>query len=220
MLPEKRVALKHIAENLWTAEEPFRLLGAEMGTRMTIMRLENDALLLHSPIRFSNSLKAELNQLGQVSTIMTPNAFHGKFTQEWCSAYSNAQYFPAKKTSKYTTRFTRLLSDLASDAFAPDIEMHHVQGVPLAKESIFLHRPSRTLVLTDMAFHIGTDIDWRTRVFCKLNGAYNRFGPSRMMRSFIRNREQFRSSLLTILEWDFDRMIMSHGNIIQSNAST
>lgn len=53
------VVLQEINEpehGLWTFHQPLSVLGAEIGTRMTVIRLENGGLLVHSPIRLTADL--------------------------------------------------------------------------------------------------------------------------------------------------------------------
>ncbi len=49
----------------------------------------------------------------------------------------------------------------------------------------------------------------------KLNGGFDRFGPTRLlMLWFVRDRKAFETSIREVLEWDFDRIVMSHGEIV------
>ncbi|MCP4906974.1 MAG: hypothetical protein GY910_18525, partial [bacterium] len=70
--------------------------------------------------------------------------------------------------------------------------------------------------MTDLAFNIRESDSLIARMFLRANGVLGRFGPSRMFRSFIRDRAAARESLDRILAWDFDRVVMSHGVILQS----
>jgi hypothetical protein len=56
----------------------------------------------------------------------------------------------------------------------------------------------------------------RARLFHWLVGAApGRFGPHRLIRAGIRDRAAARRSLERILEWDFDRVVMSHGAVLE-----
>jgi hypothetical protein len=46
-------------------------------------------------------------------------------------------------------------------------------------------------------------------------GATGRFGPHRPVRSMIRERAAARGSLSKILDWDFDRVIVTHGEVLE-----
>ena len=75
---------------------------------------------------------------------------------------------------------------------------------------------SRTLILTDLAFNISAERFGGARLFYWLVGAGGRFGPHRIIRYGIRDRRAARASLERILEWDFDRVIVSHGDVLES----
>ena len=47
-------------------------------------------------------------------------------------------------------------------------------------------------------------------------GAAGRFGPHRMVRAFIRDRRAARESVDRLLRWDFDRVIVSHGDVLET----
>jgi glyoxylase-like metal-dependent hydrolase (beta-lactamase superfamily II) len=46
-------------------------------------------------------------------------------------------------------------------------------------------------------------------------GSYRRFGPSRFDPLLIRDRAAARLSLERILAWDFDRVILAHGDVVE-----
>ncbi len=52
-----------------------------------------------------------------------------------------------------------------------------------------------------------------TRLAFRALRAYDRFGPSILERLLIRDRTAARKSLERILEWDFDRVIVAHGEV-------
>ena len=56
------------------------------------------------------------------------------------------------------------------------------------------------------------------KFFYKLNLIYRRFGPSRIFKFvFAKNRSKVKDSVRKLLSWDFDRVIMNHGEILSTN---
>ena len=45
--------LKQIAPALWEVDEPMKVLGMALGHRMTVARLPDGSLWLHSPVAYS-----------------------------------------------------------------------------------------------------------------------------------------------------------------------
>ena len=81
---------------------------------------------------------------------------------------------------------------------------------------MFLHRASRTLLLTDISFNLRNVDSATARFLLGLLGAYGHFGPSRLGRSLMRDRAAVRKSIDRILRWDFDRVTVTHGEIVET----
>ena len=90
--------------------------------------------------------------------------------------------------------------------------------MPRLNEVVFLHRASRTLILTDLAFNLGSDMPWLSRVMLRINDCYDCFGTSRILRTTFKDRAAIRTSLDRILAWDFDRLVLSHGRNVDTGA--
>jgi hypothetical protein len=72
------------------------------------------------------------------------------------------------------------------------------------------------LVLTDLVFNVPADRPWGIPFFSRLLGVGGRFGPSKLGRLLIRDKQAARESLAKIMRWDFDRVIVAHGRIVGS----
>ena len=74
---------------------------------------------------------------------------------------------------------------------------------------------SRTLLLTDLAMNFGDAATGITSLWLRLMGIRGRFGVSRLIRRAVRDRAAARESLDAILAWDFERVIVTHGVVLQ-----
>ena len=103
--------LHSIADDLWVAEQPLRYLGVALTTRMTIVRLANGALLVHSPIHLTDELRSAAESAGHVRFIVAPNRFHHLFVADWQKAYPDAQTFcaPGLDAKRADLKFTAIL---------------------------------------------------------------------------------------------------------------
>ena len=79
----------------------------------------------------------------------------------------------------------------------------------------FFQRASRTLILCDLAFNFGPRTATSTRLLMTLLRSYGYFGPSKLDPLLIRDRRAARESLERILGWDFDRVIVAHGEVLE-----
>jgi hypothetical protein len=189
--------------------------------RMTVVRLSSGEVAVHSAIAMDEPGMSALESIGRPSWILVPNALHASEAGWYAERYPAAHVLvPAEARARLFERIGRIDGSLDEDW--PDAYRGELSVVPLRGTRIgevaFVHAPSRTLVLTDAVFHYrGRDLPWLARAFMRLNGAYGRFGPSRIFRSFIvTDRGAFRASIDELLEHEFDRVVMSHGRVLET----
>ena len=209
--------MRQLAPNLWVRECPLRFGGLEVGARMTVVRLPDEKLWVLSPIRVSPELLGEVEALGPVAYLVAPNRLHHLFMADWQKAFPDAAAYlaPGLESKRKDLRYDGLLSDEAEPGWKGTIEQVVVQGFPFANEVAFYHAPTTTLVLTDLAFNIGTNtkLPWLTRKAFGLIGTAGEVAPTLLEKLLVRDRPAFRSSLDRILEWPFERIIVAHGDV-------
>lgn len=207
--------LRELAPNLWVVETPFRFVGVEIGARMTVVRLSDGDLFLCSPIDLTPDLRAALQSLGPVRSIVAPNKYHYLCLRDYAQAFPDAKIYAAPGLAlPEGVTFEATLGDAPEAAWAEDLEQTIYRGNKIAEEVVFFHRASRTLILTDVCAHLRGPVPPLTRLLARLAGVYNRFGQSRLYRLLTRDKNAARASLSRILTWDFDRVIMAHGAIV------
>ncbi len=207
--------MQQLHSDLWIADSPLRFVGLEIGARMTVVRLPGPKLLLHSPVAATAELVREVEALGPVSYIVAPNRFHHLFAGEWSQACPEASVYvaPGLAEKRPDLEISGVLTDEPEPGWAGTIDQVLVSGFPLANEVVFYHRPSTTLIATDLAFNIGSSSAPLTRLVFRLSRAYGRLSPTLLERLFVRDRSAFRRSLERILEWPFERVVVAHGEV-------
>jgi hypothetical protein len=210
--------LHQLAENLWVVQRPQRFYGLEVGSRMTVMRLESGSLLLHSPVALDAQLRREIDALGTVRYAVAPNRFHHLHAGDVARVYPEARLWVAAgvERKRPDLRIAGVLSDEAPAEWKREVDQLYFRGRPFENEVVFLHRPSRTLVLCDLAFNFGSTAPLVTRLVMTLLGGYGCFRPTRLDSFLIRDRQAARRSLEQILMWDFDRVVVAHGDVLES----
>jgi hypothetical protein len=208
---------RQLDENLWVFDRPHRFLGLHVGTRMTAIRLPSGGLFLHSPVALDDSTRDELDALGPVRHVVAPNRFHHLFVEDYRADYGEALLWaaPGLPEKRKDVRFDGVLGDEPNTGWASDLDQQQVHGVPALNEVAFLHRSSRTLLLTDLAMNFGEATTGITTLWLRLMGIRGRFGVSRLIRRSVRDRAAARESLDAILAWDFERVIVTHGVVLQ-----
>jgi hypothetical protein len=209
--------LEKLAEGLWVDARPLRAGPfLELGTRMSVVRLADGGLLLHSLVEIDDETRAALGDLGPVRFLVAGNKLHHLSLASAVRAFPKAQLWgaPGLAEKRRDLAFAGELGDAPPPAWQSDLDSLAVRGIPRMNEVVFLHRASRTLLVTDLCFNVRHSGSFATRLFMRVNGAYGRFGPSRLLRSMVRDRPALRASVEKILEWDFERVVVTHGDVL------
>ncbi len=218
--------LRCLADDLWVAEQPQTYFGLSIGTRMTVIRQRStNKLLVVSPIRPSAELEKGLAELGVVGDIVAPNAFHHLYLQAFQERFPLATTWgpPALRQTCPHLELDRLLSADAPSPW-PEMLLCNLTGLhtlgptgpsPL-HEVAFCHRPSRTLVLTDSAFNFDASAAWLTRLITRIGGGFDRLEPTILERLATSERASLHRAMQLVLQWDFDRVIVAHGAIVET----
>ena len=205
-----------VESQLWTWDEPYRMGGLELGARMTIVRLPDGALWVHSPLSPDKKMRAALDALGQVSHVVIPNTMHYLGAADFAEAYPEAKIWaaPGIVTGGNKVPYHDVLGDAPEKEWAETFDQMIFGGNSLT-EVEFLHRATRTLVLTDTSHYL-KDGNLPTRLFAKLSDVQDTPGPTLIFKALTRDHKAARPSIERMLNWDFDRVIVSHGAVLES----
>jgi len=213
--------LRALDRDLWVVDHPLAMPGGlAIGTRMTIVRLSDGGLFLHSPVPLDAPLRRELSELGPVRFVVAPNKLHHLFVAEAMAAFPGAALHvaPGLPEKRRDLPPHRLLGEEPDPGWKADLDQVWVHGAPLLEEVVFLHRASRSVLFTDLAFNVHRAEGLLTRLFWRLNGALGHFGPTRMVRLALRDRAAVRRGVDRVLAWDFERATVTHGEVLEKGA--
>ncbi len=232
--------IKALDDNIWIAEQPLRYFGLEVGTRMTVVRLDSDALVVISPIEMSDRIKQQLDSIGPVEHIIAPNLYHYFYVTAFKQCYPTAKLWATSglKEKRPSLPIDRVLapddssldsgprtdfkSDFRSD-LGSDLEGHLLDGyrtlgsggIESLNEWVFFHAASRTLIMTDTAFHLDQSFPFVTRLAASVGGSYQRLGPSLIEQVATTDKTRVKASMEKILSWDFERVVVAHGSVVE-----
>jgi hypothetical protein len=210
-------ALTPIADDIWVVARPLRFLGLfPIGTRMTVVRLRR----LCSPVQIDDELAAALAELGPVEHLVGPNRFHHLYLGDAKARYPDAEVHlaPGLDEKRPDLSPAQVLSNDAPMSWHVDLAQRVLDGVPTFNEVAFLHRSSRTLILTDHLFHLDDSCPAVARTLGSVLGVRRTPGfPNDARLLFVKDRAALSASLDTVLEWDFDRIVLTHGAIVESD---
>jgi len=212
-------------ENIWIAEGgTVSFFTLPYSTRMTIIRLSGNQLWVHSPVRLTEALKAEVCALGEVTYLIAPNHLHHLFLQDWIEAFPQAQTYGTREVATKCPQihFNSLLTEHGNYPWLDEIDQLLFTGSRFMQECVFFHLPTKTLIVTDLIEnfdpHSFTPLK---RFIARLTGilAPNGRMPVDWRTSFIFNKHKARQHVETILAWQPQRIIMAHGLIIDEGAT-
>ncbi|ARE38616.1 Methanol oxidation protein [Rhodovulum sp. P5] len=204
---------------IWVSPYPVRYAGTRFEARMTAIRLPDGRVVLHSPGPLGHTHLARLAEIGPVEFLIAPGTYHHLHMAEAQAAFLQAETHicPGIARKRPDLRFDAMLSDTAPAAWAGVMDQVVLRGSRWMWEVVFLHRASRTLIVTDL-IELFTDatprIDWKLKAWWRLFGMWNKPHPAPEYRFGWRDRTAARESLARILAWDFDRIILSHGDLV------
>jgi len=214
--------LSDSAYGLWTFQQPLSVLGAEIGCRMTVVRLGGNELLLHSPIRLTAVLKNRLDHLGSVRHVLAPNLDHYLFVADYAAAYPAARLYAAPGVAPKLpgVRFDVVLEyPHVVPEWSDTLTQHYFRSSSTLQELVLYHPATRTLVTADLAFNIQVRNGLLSGILLRLNDSYRTFGPSRVCKSHIHAPQLARADIDAILALGPERIVVSHGEILHHGAA-
>ena len=210
--------LRELSRDLWIVDTQIRVAGAVLGTRMSVLRRPDGSLILHSPIEIDDALAEELEELGPIHDLIAPSRLHHMYLfgadRRWPGATTWAA--PGLPRKRPDLVFDAVLGDRTPPQLADTLETCLFAGSPIASEVIVFHRASRTLIVTDLVFNIHQTPSLFSQLYLRASKAWQRCAQTPAVRLLIRDREAARRSLERVFEWDFDRLIMAHGEVIEA----
>jgi Domain of unknown function (DUF4336) len=221
--------LRKIANNLWVQDDAMKMMGMSLDLRMTVAKLSSGELWIHSPTPLSPELTKQIDLVGKVAYIVGPSNGHNLWLIPWQEAYPKAQVLVSAGIPKKlpNLRDPQILAPQScATLWAGDISHLAIEGVPFFDENVFFHEPSKSLIVTDLIQ------DHRNKIPSTLTGKFLQtviFGallgfrgltlaPPLKVPGVIKDRKKFKESLQQLLAWDFERVVITHGPVLEMDA--
>lgn len=214
------VKLIQFAPNIWHAQREFTASGIRISSRMTVVKMTDGSLWLHSPIRLDADLVRQLQALGEVKYIVAPNKAHHLFAGDALATFPDAHLFGAPGLREKRPDLTSLqeLTREIPTAWQTDLDQIFVEGIPFGNETVWLHRASGTLIVTDLLQWWQGDLSLPARLFAQLTGVRKSLAIPTTVNWMIKDKAALTKSARAILDWPFDRLIVAHNSVIEKDA--
>ncbi|WP_420348975.1 DUF4336 domain-containing protein [Pelagibius sp.] len=216
--------MQSFGQNIWTVSgDDVRMYAVlPFTTRMTVVRLESGGVWLHSPVRPTPECQRAVDLLGPVEHLVAPNKIHSLGITPWKALYPSARVWASPAFNK---RHPDIAVDtlLTNDIEAPwsgEIDHCVIDGHAVLDEVWFLHKASKTLIVTDLIQkHEAAGESWLWRGVKGMAGVLGEDGGVPLdIKLSVRNKVAMRRGIETVLAWDFDNLIVAHGHCLQGGA--
>ena len=108
------------------------------------------------------------------------------------------------------------------DAWADELDQALVRGNRFIWEVAFLDKPTKTLILTDLVENIGEHTEgtnWVLELWWKVvMDMWDNPKPAPEYQMGWSDKAAAKKSLEKILAWDFDRVVLAHGENLENDA--
>ncbi len=216
--------IEYAPGRIWLKEYPIRYAGCRFNARMTVIRLDDGRLFLHSPCQIDAGTKAEIAALGPVAFIIAPGDYHYLYVESAQDAFPDAETLicPGVERKRPEISYTRMLDDEPDPALAEEFDQVLMRGSRFIREVAFFHRATKNLILVDLIENNGDDtakVNLLMRFWWKfVFRMWNRPKPAPEYQLGWKDKAAARRSFERILEWDFNKIIIAHGDLIEEDA--
>lgn len=216
---------EYIPGKIYIVEYPIRFAGMDLFSRMTIVRLSDGKLWVHSPSKLDTKLKADIDELGEVAYIIAPGNYHHLNVSDFQSAYPSAETYlcPGLESKRPELEFDWILGNRSDPRWEKEFEQVVIHGTRIINEVAFFHQSTKTLILVDLIENIGDDYTHEAGLLLQFwwKAVLNMWNNPKAAPEYQLgwgDKSVVKKSLNRILAWDFKKIILAHGNLIESDA--
>jgi hypothetical protein len=207
--------MRALAENIWVQSYPLSLLGGHQGRVVTVLRLASGKLIIHSTAPFTPGDVAEIAALGEPAWLVDAMLRHDTFAEQGRAAFPRIPYLvPEGFSAAVKTNAGPLLPP---PEWAPEVRVLLIDGMPAVREHVFLHVPSRTLIVADLVFNFAPSSGWTAFFRRTLMGVKEQPDSARLYPMQVKDRAAYDGSIRELLTWDFDRIVVGHREVVETN---
>lgn len=210
--------LEPFGPEVWIDTREAKFFGVECGSRMTVVRMRDGGLFVHSPVGLDAETRAAVDALGDVRAVVAPSIFHHLHVGAWMAAYPKAVFgaCPGLEWKRPDLAFGCVLGDQVHPVWGNDLDQVYFSA-RRENEVVFYFARHKLLVCADAMLNLATHAKRSTRFVARL---MKNSGPGLgwMEPLMVRDRRVARRQVDRILAWDFDRAVLSHGAPLEADA--
>ena len=216
--------IEFVPGQIWLQEYPIHFAGCDFNARMSVIKISDSQLMLHSPCELDAATKEAISVLGDVACIVAPGSYHHIYISSAQAAFPNADTYicPGIERKRPEIEFDWFLGDRPPELWMGTVDQVLVRGNRFIWEVAFFHQPSKTLLLADLIENITDEtpnVNWLLKLWWKV--VFDMWDNPKAAPEYQmgwKDKAAARKSLQKILQWDFKRIVMAHGDLIETDA--
>lgn len=192
----------------------FRTAIFRGSVRMTVIAGQS-GLTLYSPVALSAADVQAIGSAGEVTAIVAPNLYHHLFLRDAAAAFPLARVFVPEGLEAKIGAIPR--AEVMSRACPPELPKgieHFLFDRHAIRETVLFHRPSRTLVTSDLLYNYQPEHGRGEKAFFRLLGCYGAPKVVFYHRFALSEKAAVHELVAQVREWAPQRIVMSHGRIV------
>jgi hypothetical protein len=206
--------LVELSENLWWVRGSVP--GMSLKRVMTIARLADGGLVLHSPIALEPRAMDELEALGKPACVLVPNGGHRLDAPAYKKRYPGARVLAPRGSREKVAEVVPVDGSYEDFPADPHVRLEPLAGVgDLEGLMVVRSEDGVTLVFNDAVFNMDRKRDPLGFFFTTLLGSAPGPRVSRLAKwAFVKDKRAFRADLLRLAETPgLARVIVAHEKV-------
>lgn len=174
-------------------------------------------VVLISPIDFDASQIRLINDLGSVVAIVLPSLIHYLHVKKAQVHFPTATVW-APVGAREALPQLHIDKILSVDQWPyEEIDFVTLEGAPKIAETVFLSKPDKTIFVADLVTNMMHAKGWAAPFLLKISGGFQKLATNKRFKVVMKDKDAFKHSLAQILEWNFDKILVAHGEFVGSD---
>lgn len=213
VLPHREI--EKLEPNLWRVQGT--LPGMALKRVMTLVRLQDGRVVIHSAIALDDAEMAEIEAWGRPAMLLVPNRFHRLDAPAYVARYPDLQVLSPRGSRRGVEEVVRVDGDYDAFGEDPSLSLEHLDGVHDAEGVLTVRSPGgSTLVFNDAIFNLPHGRGLAGFIFRYLTASTGGPKVTRIGRLFlVKDKGQFKGHLERLADTPgLKRIIVSHHRMI------
>ncbi len=203
--------IEKLEENLWIVQGT--LPGMALKRVMTLVRLEDGRVVIHSAVALDEPSMAEIEAWGTPAVMLVPNAYHRLDAPAYLARYPGLQVLCPRGSRRKVEEVVRVDGDYDAFDGGATASLEHLDGVRKVEGAMTVRsRSGTTLVLNDAVFNMDHGSGLAGLIFRYVTASTGGPKVTRLFRWLaVKDTAAFRAHLVRLADTpDLLRIVVSH----------